>query len=55
MRSELFRGLRGAAPKEITTGQIYQGVLPFIALQIGGIALIWLLPSIATLLPKLVF
>ena len=34
---------------------IYQGVLPFIALQIGGIALIWLLPSIATLLPKLVF
>jgi TRAP-type mannitol/chloroaromatic compound transport system permease large subunit len=47
--------LRGAAPKEITTGQIYQGVLPFIALQIGGIALIWLLPSIATLLPKLVF
>ncbi|SDU48401.1 TRAP transporter large permease subunit [Stappia sp. ES.058] len=47
--------LRGAAPKEITTGQIYQGVLPFIALQIAGIGLIWLLPSIATMLPKLIF
>jgi len=47
--------LRGAAPKEISTGQIYRGVLPFIALQIFGIALIWMWPQIATTLPKLVF
>ncbi|GGE88839.1 TRAP transporter large permease subunit [Stappia taiwanensis] len=47
--------LRGAAPKEITTGQIYRGVIPFIGLQILGMALIWLWPSVATFLPKLAF
>ena len=47
--------LRAAAPKEITTGQIYRGVIPFICLQIVGVAVIWLLPSIATWLPGIVF
>ena len=47
--------LRGAAPKEITTGQIYAGVTPFIALQVIGIAIIWLIPSIATWLPATIF
>src|SRR3546814_6673231 len=28
--------LRGAAPKEVTTGQIYSGVVPFIGLQLVG-------------------
>ena len=47
--------LRGAAPPEITTGQIYAGVAPFILLQLAGMALIWLLPAIATWLPAAVF
>jgi tripartite ATP-independent transporter DctM subunit len=47
--------LRGAAPPEVTTGQIYRGVIPFIGLQVIGILLIWLLPQIATTLPALVF
>ena len=47
--------LRGAAPKEITTGQIYLGVLPFIGLQIIGILIIWLLPSLATRLPSVIY
>ncbi len=47
--------LRGAAPKEITTGQIYAGVTPFIALQVIGIAIIWLIPPIATWLPAAIF
>ncbi|GMG83517.1 hypothetical protein LNKW23_27300 [Paralimibaculum aggregatum] len=47
--------LRGAAPKEISTGQIYAGVVPFILLQICGIGLIGLMPAIATWLPRLVF
>ena len=47
--------LRGAAPPEITTGQIYAGVAPFILLQIVGMALIWLLPAVATWLPSAVF
>jgi TRAP-type mannitol/chloroaromatic compound transport system permease large subunit len=47
--------LRGAAPPEITTGQIYAGVAPFIVLQIVGVVVIWLLPAIATWLPAMVF
>ncbi len=47
--------LRGAAPKSITTGQIYAGVAPFILIQIVGMALIWLLPIIATWLPDKLF
>ncbi|MDN2565912.1 TRAP transporter large permease subunit [Aquibium sp. A9E412] len=47
--------LRGAAPKEITTGQIYRGVMPFIALQIVGMALLWLFPAVATTLPAMLF
>ncbi|MGH1357595.1 MAG: TRAP transporter large permease [Burkholderiaceae bacterium] len=47
--------LRGAAPPEISTGQIYAGVLPFIGLQLLGIAILWLLPGLTTWLPGLVF
>lgn len=47
--------LRGAAPEEVTTGMIYRGVVPYIALQIGAIGLIWLWPMIATWLPRAVF
>ncbi|MCY0094011.1 TRAP transporter large permease [Hoeflea ulvae] len=47
--------LRGAAPPEVTTGQIYAGVVPFIGLQIIGISLVWLLPQLATWLPGVIF
>ncbi|AKI01633.1 TRAP-type mannitol/chloroaromatic compound transport system, large permease component [Hoeflea sp. IMCC20628] len=47
--------LRGAAPPEVTTGQIYAGVVPFIGLQIVGISLVWLLPQLATWLPGVIF
>ena len=47
--------LRAAAPKEVETGQIYRGVIPFIALQIVGICLIWALPPLATWLPSVLF
>lgn len=47
--------LRGAAPKEITTGQIYAGVTPFILIQIIAVALIWIWPGIATYLPSIMF
>ncbi len=47
--------LRGAAPKEISTGQIYAGVAPFIALQFVAVAVIWFLPGIATWLQALLF
>jgi len=47
--------LRGAAPAEITTGMIYQGVVPYILLQLVAIMIIWMLPAIATWLPRAVF
>lgn len=47
--------LRGAAPAEVTTGHIYRGVLPFIALQAIGVAVVWFWPAIATCLPSLMF
>ncbi|XWN32127.1 MAG: TRAP transporter large permease subunit [Devosia sp.] len=43
--------LRGAAPPEVTTGHIYRGVAPFIALQAVGVAVVWLFPWLATALP----
>ncbi len=47
--------LRGAAPKEVTTVQIYAGVVPFIGLQAVGVVLIWMLPGLATWLPAAIF
>ena len=47
--------LRGAAPPEVTTGQIYRGVAPFILLQLLGIGVIWAVPALATWLPGAVF
>ena len=47
--------LRGAAPKEVTTGHIYRGVIPFIGLQALGVALVWFFPALATWLPAAIF
>lgn len=47
--------LRGAAPKSITTGQIYLGVFPFIIIQLIAIILIWAVPVLATWLPDTIF
>lgn len=47
--------LRGAAPKEVTTGHIYAGVVPFIGLQAVGVVLVWSFPALATWLPSVIF
>jgi TRAP-type mannitol/chloroaromatic compound transport system permease large subunit len=47
--------LRGVAPKEVTTAQIYRGVLPFVAIQLAMLALLAFYPRLATWLPQLVF
>jgi len=43
--------LKGACPPEVTTGQIYRGVVPFVALQLLGLVLVILFPSLVTWLP----
>lgn len=47
--------LRGVAPPEVTTGDIYAGVAPFIALNVVGIALVWAFQPIATWFPNAIF
>jgi tripartite ATP-independent transporter DctM subunit len=44
--------LRGVAPPQITTRHIYLGVLPFVILQLVGVAIIFSFPAIATWLPQ---
>jgi len=44
--------LRGVAPPEVTTPNIYRGVLPFIGIQLFVIAVVILIPKIATSLPQ---
>ncbi|HVS65744.1 MAG TPA: TRAP transporter large permease subunit [Thermoanaerobaculia bacterium] len=38
--------LRGVAPNEITTGQIYRGVVPFIVIQVIGLIAIFAFPEL---------
>jgi len=45
--------LRGVAPASVTTGQIYRGVIPFVLIQVVSLILIWLFPSIVTIVPNL--
>ena len=42
--------LRGVAPPEVKTSQIYRGVLPFIGIQLLGLLLIILFPELVTVL-----
>jgi TRAP-type mannitol/chloroaromatic compound transport system permease large subunit len=44
--------LKGVAPPQVTTRHLYPGVLPFVGLQIVGVALVFAYPGIATWLPK---
>jgi TRAP-type mannitol/chloroaromatic compound transport system permease large subunit len=44
--------LRGVAPPQITTGDIYRGVMPYIGIQALGLLLVLLFPTIATWLPR---
>ena len=40
------------APPEVTTGDIYRGVIPFVAMQLIALVLCFLFPGIALWLPK---
>lgn len=45
--------LKSVAPKEVSLHQIFLGVLPFIGLQILGVLIVMIFPSIALFLPSL--
>lgn len=47
--------LRGVAPEEVKTTQIYKGVIPFVLIQIVALILLALFPDMANWLPEVVF
>jgi TRAP-type mannitol/chloroaromatic compound transport system permease large subunit len=47
--------LRGIAPKAVTTGQIYRGVLPFITIQLLVLLMLSYWPWLATWLPSQIY
>lgn len=47
--------LRGVAPPQIRTVDIYLGVAPFVVLQLVGLSLLAYFPWLATWLPKVIF
>ncbi len=47
--------LRGVAPPEISSGQIYKGVMPFIAIQLIMLAILANYPQLATWLPSVIY
>ena len=47
--------LRGVAPPSVTTGQIYRGAMPFVAIQLLALLLIALFPELVTWLPERIY
>ncbi|MBL4794448.1 MAG: TRAP transporter large permease subunit [Pseudomonadales bacterium] len=47
--------LRGVAPKEVSTSDIYKGVVPFIGIQVILLLLLSIWPSLATWLPAIIY
>ena len=47
--------LRGVAPPSVTTAQIYRGVIPFVAIQLGALLLLALFPELVTWLPAKIY
>ena len=47
--------LRGVAPPEVKTMDIYLGIAPFVVIQLVGLALVAAFPALATWLPSVIF
>jgi len=46
--------LKGVAPKEVTTAQLYKGVIPYVLIQIIALIIIVVFPQLVLWLPKLI-
>ncbi len=47
--------LRGVVPESVPTSAMYKGVLPYVLIQLGALALLALFPEIVTALPEMLF
>jgi tripartite ATP-independent transporter DctM subunit len=46
---------KGVAPPEYTMGDVYKGILPFVAIQVFGLAILAIFPQLISYLPDLFF
>jgi TRAP-type mannitol/chloroaromatic compound transport system permease large subunit len=47
--------LKGVAPPEVSTIDIYRGIIPFVIIQLVALTLLWQFPDLVTWLPGLLF
>ncbi|MEL6585206.1 MAG: TRAP transporter large permease subunit [Pseudomonadota bacterium] len=47
--------LKGVCPPGVTLGHIYQGVIPFVLLQLTGLAIVFWFPALTTWLPSVAY
>ena len=47
--------LKAVTPPEVTTGDIYRGIVPFVIVQLIGLLIVVFFPQLATWLPDVVF
>ena len=47
--------LRGVAPPEISTKDIYWGIIPFVLIQLFALVVLWYVPGLATALPHALY
>lgn len=47
--------LRGVAPPEVSTMQIYKGIIPFVGIQLLALCILAAFPDLANWLPRLIF
>ncbi|WP_299848834.1 TRAP transporter large permease subunit [uncultured Roseovarius sp.] len=47
--------MKGVAPKGVTTGTIYKGIIPFMMIQLIAVGLIFAFPAFATWLPLIAY
>ena len=47
--------LKGVAPPEIEVGHLYRGIIPFVILQLLGLAAVFAWPELVTWLPEVAY
>ncbi len=47
--------LKGVAPKHVTLNQIFAGMMPFMAIQVAALVVLFLFPQLASWLPNLIY
>lgn len=45
--------LRGVAPPEVKTTQMYKGILPFVLIQVLALVILWFVEPLSTFLPNI--